>query len=104
MTKPVQEWRQKGLSISVWANDNGNSYQIRKSWKDKQSGEWKDMRMKLFPSELGLMGQLLMAAVNFQQNAGGFEPEERHLEAKASAYAPEATAVKNQWDSEDIPF
>lgn len=95
--RPIQDWKQKGLSISVWANEHGNSYTVQKRWKDKATDEWKGHSIKLFPSELEILGQLLMCAVNFEQSGTA---EERHLEAKADVHSPPPP----QWDSDDIPF
>ena len=96
--RPIQDWKQKGLSISVWANEHGNSYTVQKRWKDKATDEWKGHSIKLFPSELEILGQLLMCAVNFEQGGSQAETE------KANAYAPEAPAVTNDWEDSEIPF
>jgi hypothetical protein len=40
MNKPLQDFKNKGLSVAVWAGRNrGYTFTVQKRYKDKQSGE-----------------------------------------------------------------
>lgn len=54
---PVTQVRVKNLDISLWDNPKGMTVSISKSYKS--SGEWKNMKMTLFPSELAHLDDAL---------------------------------------------
>jgi len=55
--KPVTQARVKNIDISLWDNEKGYTISINKSYKVGE--EWKNMRMTLFPSEIGSLDDAL---------------------------------------------
>lgn len=55
--KPVTQARVKNIDISLWDNEKGMTISINKSYKVGE--EWKNMRMTLFPSEIGSLDDAL---------------------------------------------
>lgn len=65
MGAPVKSYRNKGVDVAVWETRNGGySITWRKSYKDKQTGEYKESKM-LFPSDAKLLIELLQTAIAF---------------------------------------
>lgn len=43
----------KNVEVIKWKNVDGHvNYQVKFSYQDKDSGEWKDKRLPIFPSEV----------------------------------------------------
>ena len=69
-TKPAKEYRVSGSRAAVWHNQverDGqtviqSSVKIQKSFKDSKTGDWKNMEMNLFPSEIPGMILVLQKA------------------------------------------
>lgn len=51
MNKPSFVSKKRGVEVVVWGHADRPSISIRKSYKDKQTGEYKESK-SLFPSEL----------------------------------------------------
>lgn len=77
MSKPLNKFRDKGISITVWPSRNG-SYQckIEKSYKPKDSEEWKKTD-SYFPEELERLEKLCIEARKWiHEEAGKPLPQE----------------------------
>lgn len=105
--KPLTKFRDKGISLTVWAGRNG-SYQVKleKSYKPKDSQEWKKTD-SYFPDELERLEKLCADARRWIHEQG-----KEHSEAKARdngldpsdrKYVPGGKDV-SQFDDSDIPF
>ena len=59
--RPVAAFRQGGVEVSVWKNrtEQGDLYNttIRNSYKDDESGEWKETK-SFSPTDLAVLAQL----------------------------------------------
>lgn len=75
MNKPVQDFKNKGVSVAVWnAKNGGYSFSIQKRYKDKQSGEWKESRY-YYKDELEALIELLKEAVTYVSNRSEHESQ-----------------------------
>lgn len=75
MNKPVQDFKNKGVSVAVWTAKNGGySFSIQKRYKDKQSGEWKESRY-YYKDELEALIELLKEAVTYASNRAEHESQ-----------------------------
>ncbi len=70
MNKPVQNFRDKGIDVAVWnAKNGGYSFTIRKTYKNKQSGEYVETKY-LYKEECEKLIELLQEAVKYASNSG----------------------------------
>jgi len=97
MTKPVQDFKHKGLSVAVWPTKNGGySYSISKRYKDKQSGEWRETK-SLFKEEAEALIDLLQQALAY----GGSREEHEH-EGIPSGQGKPGPKVKYELTEEEL--
>jgi hypothetical protein len=101
MNKPVETFKNKGLKVAVWPTRNGGySYSINKSYKDKQTGEWKETK-SFFKEEVEALIDLLKQAMGY----GGSREEH---ENEAYVMTPPAQLGKgyelSEDDVDDLPF
>lgn len=75
MNKPLQDFKNKGVSVAVWAAKNGGySFSLQKRYKDKQSGEWKESRY-YYKDEIEGLIELLKEAVKYASNRSEHESQ-----------------------------
>lgn len=75
MNRPVQDFKNKGVSVAVWNTKNGGySYSVQKRYKDKQSGEWKESKYYYKEEVEGLI-ELLKEAVTYASNRAEHESQ-----------------------------
>lgn len=75
MNKPLQDYKNKGVSVAVWeARNGGYSYSIQKRYKDKQSGDWKESKYYYKEEVEGLI-ELLQEAVKYASNRSEHESQ-----------------------------
>ncbi len=98
--KPLQKFRDKGISLSLWKSRNGG-YQVKveKSYKPKDSPEWKKTD-SYFPDELERLEKLCADARRWIHEQGTQSP---HEIAKADGYAPVQTNLFDD-DLDIVPF
>ena len=71
MARPLKTWRNKGLDIAAWATNNGGvSFTIRKSYKPKDSTEYKETKT-LFPNDLAVLVDLAKQAMDWAHTEFG---------------------------------
>jgi hypothetical protein len=58
--KPVAQEREKNIEVAMWDNPKGHTFSINKSYKDGK-GDYQNMRMTLFPSEIHRLYNVLVA-------------------------------------------
>lgn len=92
--KPIYNARSKGIDIAVWEGNTGPQFTIRKSYKDKQTGEWKESKT-LFSNDLEILKELITEALSWGKNV-------ENIEEPAHYAAAGATTV--DLDDDDIPF
>lgn len=110
MGKPAKTWRNKGLDIAAWQDDNGRcSFTLRKQYLNKQSQTWVDTKY-LYQDDLRALRDLLDEAIAW--NSGNAADRREH-NAEAAASGAETmrlsldrvTAAVSLDDDEDlIPF
>lgn len=65
MNKPIKAARNRGIDIAMWQTKNGGySFSIRKTYKDKATGEYKEAK-QFFPEELENLQALLTEALSW---------------------------------------
>lgn len=94
MNKPIQTFREKGLSVTVWPkNQTGDmTFSIRKTYKDKKTDEWKESK-SLFLSDLKALLGLVQQTINFAEEAAQPDIQQYQQEPLPSPF-----------DDDDIPF
>src|SRR5438105_4306596 len=55
--RPVATFKQGGVEVSVWKNNDMYNATIRNSYKDEASGQWKDTT-SFSPADLAVASQL----------------------------------------------
>lgn len=99
--KPLNKFRDKGISLTVWEGRNGG-YQIKleKSYKAKGSEEWKKTD-SYFPDELERLAKLCADARRWIHEQGTQSP---HETAKADGYAPKQSSLLEDDRDNEFPF
>ena len=84
--KPLNKFRDKGISLTVWHGKNGG-YQctLEQSYKPKAHEEWKKTD-SYFPDELERLEKLCADARRWIHEQG---TQSQHEIAKADGYAPQ---------------
>lgn len=97
MGKPEKDWKMNGISLAAWQGKTGISFSVRKSYKDKISGQWVDSKY-YYVDDLKRLQNLIEQALAWVHR----EPEET-LQIGQSVPTPENTRTANMID-DDIPF
>ena len=101
MNKPVQNFRDKGIDVAVWnAKNGGYSFTIRKTYKNKQSGEYVETKY-LYKEECEKLIELLQEAVKYASNRA--EHNEEHI-ASGGLSSKKSVAKHEDVDIDDLPF
>ena len=101
MNKPVQNFRDKGIDVAVWnAKNGGYSFTIRKTYKNKQSGEYVETKY-MYKEECEKLIELLQEAVKYASNRAAHDEE--HI-ASGGYSGLKSTAKHEEIDDIDIPF
>ncbi len=101
MNKPVQNFRDKGIDVAVWnAKNGGYSFTIRKTYKNKQSGEYVETKY-LYKEECEKLIELLQEAVKYASNRA--EHNEEHI-ASGGLSSKKSAAKHEDIDIDDLPF
>jgi hypothetical protein len=101
MNKPVQNFRDKGIDVAVWnAKNGGYSFTIRKTYKNKQSGEYVETKY-MYKEECEKLIELLQEAVKYASNRAAHDEE--HI--ASGGYSGQKSTVKHEEiDIDDLPF
>ena len=110
MNKPLNQWRNKGLSITAWDGKGYCSFTIQKRYCDKTSNEWKETKT-LFASDLEALQVLLTEAVKWNQDRSNHldTPEGRKQFEKPSEsikieFKSTTPTTGLSIDDDEIPF
>jgi hypothetical protein len=99
MNKPVQNFRDKGVDVAVWnAKNGGYSFTIRKTYKNKQSGEYVETKY-MYKEECEKLIELLQEAVKYASNRSEHE-------SQGSQNGPGQNVAREltQEELDDLPF
>jgi len=96
MNRPVQSFRDKGLDVSIWATKNGGySFTFRKTYKNKQTGEYVETKY-LYKEEAEKLIEMLQEAVKYASNRAEHDVEHAATGGSTASFAPV--------NDDDIPF
>lgn len=106
MAKPVKTWRNKGIDIAAWQNEQGSvSFTLRKQYRNKQTNTWTDTKY-LYQDDLRSLIELLEQAVAW--NSANAADREEHkwagVESGSLNTVVEKTAQAVSFQDDDIPF
>jgi hypothetical protein len=106
MAKPVQTWRNKGLDIAAWGNEQGRvSFTLRKQYRNKQTNTWTDTKY-LYQDDLRALVELLEQAIAW--NSGNAADREEHkwaaVESGSLSAVVKETVKAVKFEDDDIPF
>jgi hypothetical protein len=107
MAKPAKTWRNKGIDIAAWQNDEGRvSFTMRKSYLNKQTNTWTDTKY-LYQDDLRALVELLEQAIAW--NSGNAADREEHkwaaVESGSLSAVIKETVKAVKLDEDDmIPF
>lgn len=100
MARPLQSFKSKGIDIAAWPTSNGGvSFTIRKSFKAKDSTEWKETKT-FFSGDLKALGELISQALTWAHE----EFQEPVSEVDTRPVHPKVAAVVKAVVEDDIPF
>ena len=101
MNKPVQNFRDRGIDVAVWTAKNGGySFTFRKTYKNKQSGEYVETKY-FYKEECERLIELLQEAVKYA--SGRAEHDVNHI--ASGGYSEKKVAAKHEEiDMDDLPF
>lgn len=101
MGRPLKSWRNKGIDVAAWATNNGGvSFTIRKTYKPKDSNEYKETK-SYFSSDLKALGDLISQATTWAHeefNEPVSEVDTRPVHPKVAA------VVQAIVEDDDLPF
>lgn len=101
MSRPLNTWKEYGVQITAWPTSIGGiSFSVRKSYKVKATGEYKDTNT-FFEKDIENLGRLCQQAIDWAKTQGSGAVD-AHWEHKPSQ--PPTTEVKPEFEDDDIPF
>jgi hypothetical protein len=95
MSKPEKTWRNRGVEIAAWPGNYGPQFTWRKTYKDKQTGEYK-VAKALFKEDLKTLADLAEEAYQWATSS------DRKMADQVDAKIDEL--VNKLVDDLDIPF
>ncbi len=99
MNKPVQNFRDKGIDVAVWSAKNGGySFTIRKTYKNKQSGEYVETKY-MYKEECEKLIELLQEAVKYASNRS-----EHESQGSQNGLGQNVARELTQEELDDLPF
>jgi len=97
-----------GVQVAVWKAEKGVTFSISKSYRPKDSNEWKESK-SFFISDLMALSQLLIDAAGWANEYLRKESESRNQNAAGQGLQdiPESASedyLSQDFSDEDIPF
>ena len=104
MGQPDKKWNDAGIQIAAWPNQYGYAFTVRKTFKDKKSGDWKESK-SYYLSELKKMKKLIEEVVEWGelQGEGKAGKPDTFRDIKRGAPEPDGGGSSGE-GSEDTPF
>jgi hypothetical protein len=100
MPSPLKKWFNKGVDVAAWPTNNGGvSFTIRKTYKPKDSNDYKETKT-LFPSDVTMLIDLLKQAQDWAHKE--FNEPVSHVDTRP--VNPAVASVVKQIVQDDIPF
>lgn len=93
MGGPVEKFRRQGVQVAIWRGTKGLSASIKKSYKNKATGEYKDTTV-FFKDDLEKLIEVCKEAIQFLDAQEGTSEERVFI-------MPDP---KPSRDQDDIPF
>lgn len=103
MARPINSWKMGGIDVAAWDGKTGPTFSIRKSYKDKVSGQWVDSKY-FYVDDLKKLASLLEQAIAWGYNAPEETAEFEVSPRSAAAAGPLKETVQSILNEEDIPF
>jgi hypothetical protein len=108
MNTPAKRWKHKGLQLTAWENKGRVSFQITKSYLDKEKNEWKDTRT-IFRDDLVALKDMIEEATHWSLTGNIPEMAESLMPQSKPIPVPKITTGKPSeakviQDDDDIPF
>lgn len=108
MASPAKRWKHKGLQLTAWENQGRISFQITKSYLDKNTNEWKDTRT-IFRDDLVALKEMIEEATHWSLTGNIPEMAESIMPKQNSVPMPKMTIGKVKepeliQEDDDIPF
>lgn len=106
MGKPANSWRNKGIDIAAWKDDNGRcSFTLRKQYLNKQSQTWVDTKY-LYPDDLRALRELLDQAIEWNSANAADRREHEHaaIESGPQPIKEKVNRLTASLVDDDIPF
>lgn len=103
--KPVKRFKSSvsyGLSIAVWQNENGATFSIQKTYKDKNSGEYKESK-SLFANDLAAIALLAPEAIAYADSLKSREPVQQDTRELVGLPSGD-DLIPSHINTDDIPF
>lgn len=97
MAGPIKTWRNKGIEIAAWEGKWGKQFTWRKTYKDKNTGEYKETKF-LFEGDLAILLELVTDAHHWAVTGEG-----RGAETLSQVVQQIVKEVVDDLD-DDIPF
>lgn len=102
MNKPIQNFRDRGVDVAVWPNKSGGySFTFRKTYKNKQTGEYVETKY-FYKEECERLIELLQEAVKYA--SGRAEHDVNHIASGGYNTEKKAAAKHEEIDMDDLPF
>jgi len=108
MASPSKTFNVKGINVAIWEGDRGRSISIKKSYKDKNTGAYKEAKT-YFENELSTLISLLNEARDYLGVAETPKQTRRTepLTEDVTYIMPEPqvrSLVEPTFNDDDIPF
>lgn len=100
--KPIYSARSKGIDVAVWEGNTGAQYTIRKSYKDKQTEQWKESKT-FFSNDLQILQELIREALAHGGTVDSSVDASNGVKEDERDYVKEKFQ-KPDFNDDDIPF
>lgn len=110
MARPIHSWKNKGIDVAAWPTSNGGvSFTLRKTFKDKQTNEYKETK-SFYPRDLEILVDLAKQATDWAHQEFGepvspvdTRPAHSSVQAVVDGITKTFSGAKAVVD-DDIPF
>ena len=101
--KPLHSLRARGMDVAIWEGNTGPQFTFRKTYKDRDSGEWKESKI-LFRQDIEALVTLLEEALAKSATDEGMREDSNFNKQEEKDFARAKHDVKPDFDDDDLPF
>lgn len=101
--KPIHSLRARGMDVAIWEGNTGPQFTFRKTYKDRDSGEWKESKI-LFRQDILALVTLLEEALAKSATDEGMRDDSNFGKQEEKDFAKAKHDVKPDFDDSDLPF